>query len=614
VAEVEDSLIIRIRTMGAREAQVEVAGVGREIQTSERSAKRAHGSFSRLGGAFSTLKRAAISTIGFAGIGGLVLGLDAAIKKSIAFQETQRQLGASIHANVAHPAKNAVGELSDFADSMSMQGGFDPTESLQGMTQLLRTTHDVTKSQKDLVLATNIARGAHVDLSRAVRAVQMTEGGHLTMLTRLGIVLPKHISATKALTTIQQRYSGSTAAYSRTAAGAMNNFKNTINVLEVRLGKALLPTLTKVFSALSKFVTQMMSGKGAGGRFAATLKQLWGDLQSVWKFVKQNATAFEILGGAIAGAWVGMKAWALLEPIINLFRALFLATQAETGAMAALSVAMDANPIGLIVIAIAALVGGLIAAYMKVKWFRNGVNAVWSWLKNATKVVIGACVAAFKWFGNAVANVVKFVKGHWRILILALGPIGVAIDLVTAHWNTFKKVAGAVVGWAVGAVKWMVGAIKSAVSVLYQILSAPFRWAWDHVVHPVMNWIVSAVRWAVGIVKTALDSVLGPIKTVAHFVGSIVGGAGHLAGGALKLGGSLLGIKQAGGPITRSGTYMVGERGSELVSLPRGAYVTPHDSPRGGGGGGDIVLYNVLDGKILSRSIVRQGLIQESRM
>ena len=48
------------------------------------------------------------------------------------------------------------------------------------------------------------------------------------------------------------------------------------------------------------------------------------------------------------------------------------------GAFLALNVVMALNPFMLIVIAIGALVGGLIWAYQNVSWFRGGVNAAFN--------------------------------------------------------------------------------------------------------------------------------------------------------------------------------------------------------------------------------------------
>jgi hypothetical protein len=68
---------------------------------------------------------------------------------------------------------------------------------------------------------------------------------------------------------------------------------------------------------------------------------------------------------------------------------------------------------------------------------------------------------------------------------------------------------------------------------------------------------------------------------------------------------------QSGGPVTSTGPYLVGERGPEVVTLPQGGYVHPNSSI--GNFDRPIVIYNILDGKVLSQSTIRQGLLQQAR-
>jgi hypothetical protein len=86
--------------------------------------------------------------------------------------------------------------------------------------------------------------------------------------------------------------------------------------------------------------------------------------------------------------------------------------------IAAWNVALNANPIGLIIIAIAAFVGAILWLWNNVDWFRNGVTAAWEAIKtgwtwlwdNAIKPGIDAFGAAFRWLWNSVlAPVTRFI-------------------------------------------------------------------------------------------------------------------------------------------------------------------------------------------------------------
>ena len=113
------------------------------------------------------------------------------------------------------------------------------------------------------------------------------------------------------------------------------------------------------------------------------------------------------------------------------------------------NVAMSANPIGLVVLAIAALVGGIVLAYNKVGWFRAGVQAVFSWLR------------------SAVVTVINFVRDHWRLIIaIMLGPLGILIGLVTKYFGQIK-------GAVMAGVNAVVGFVRSHWRLLIAIVLGP---------------------------------------------------------------------------------------------------------------------------------------------
>lgn len=86
-----------------------------------------------------------------------------------------------------------------------------------------------------------------------------------------------------------------------------------------------------------------------------------------------------------------------------------------TGAILLMNAAMAVNPIGLIVIAIGALVGGLIWAYQNVEGFRTGVDTAfaaigaagrWLW-NNALAPALRAIVQGFAWVVDGLASMLE---------------------------------------------------------------------------------------------------------------------------------------------------------------------------------------------------------------
>lgn len=102
--------------------------------------------------------------------------------------------------------------------------------------------------------------------------------------------------------------------------------------------------------------------------------------------------------------------------------AVTIATKAWTAAQWLFNAAMDANPIGLVVTAIAALAAGVIYAYNHFQAFRDIVQAVWDWLK------------------DAVTTVIDFVRDHWKLIVeIITGPIGIIAIQIYKHWEDIKR-------------------------------------------------------------------------------------------------------------------------------------------------------------------------------
>jgi phage-related protein len=267
--------------------------------------------------------------------------------------------------------------------------------------------------------------------------------------------------------------------------------------------------------------------------------------------------AMTALGDAAIGTRIGLALLAVQEKVVA------AATVVMTAAQWALNVALDANPIGLVVIAIAALVAGLIIAYKHSETFRNIVNG-------AFHAVAAAAAAAFNW-----------IRAHWPLLISLLGgPVGLATVLIIKN---FDKIQGAikVVGkWATWlwnnafqpALSFIVKGIAFLLDVWGHMLSAlghvpGFGWAKD---------AGAALQNAADRARNLADNI-GKIPThkESTVVLNVVHNVVHTTGGHVPK--FAKGVQNFGG-----GLAMVGEEGPELVTLPRGASVYPHGTGPGG--------------------------------
>lgn len=193
-----------------------------------------------------------------------------------------------------------------------------------------------------------------------------------------------------------------------------------------------------------------------------------------------------------------------------------VATRTAAAGQWLLNAAMSANPIGLIVAAIAALVAGFVLAYNKSTTFRNIVNAVGRagkaaimWIVDAVKTlamwikdrlvdhfnrmkavalaVFGAMKLAVTTYINVVKTLIMWVKDR------LVGAFNAVKGTVTTVWNAITTAVGAVTG-----------AVRAVVRVTTDKLSSAFAAARD-LCKPIIDAIAAPINLVVDAVKTLVD-------------------------------------------------------------------------------------------------------------
>jgi phage-related protein len=178
------------------------------------------------------------------------------------------------------------------------------------------------------------------------------------------------------------------------------------------------------------------------GQASAQADTFTGKLKSLKTTVEDNVAEFgQKYGPALTAAGMGMTALgatmstgkAIMDTLKNSTVLQTTATKLAEAAQWAWNAAMDANPIMLVVLAVAALIAAVILAYQHVGWFRAAVDAF-----------ANAAVGAFEWLLSVVQSVFGWIADHWQLLLaILLGPIGLAVDLIV---NNFDRIKGAVLG------------------------------------------------------------------------------------------------------------------------------------------------------------------------
>jgi TP901 family phage tail tape measure protein len=137
-----------------------------------------------------------------------------------------------------------------------------------------------------------------------------------------------------------------------------------------------------------------------------------------------------VLNGGMIVLRIQLAALAIQQALLG------IATKGLAIAQAALNLVMDANPIGLVVIAVAALAAGFYYAWTHSATFRTIVEDTFNGIKTVAVTVFDF-----------------LTKGLGQFTLLLLGPIGV-LALLAIHWRdtwtVMKDVALAVAGWFAG--------------------------------------------------------------------------------------------------------------------------------------------------------------------
>lgn len=447
--------------------------------------------------------------------------------------------------------------------------GISQQAANQGLAESVLMAGGAEKGMRAYEEAVVLSKGAHIGLDAAIRATAKAQEGVTSGLTRYGIVMKPGLSSTQQLASVMKVWGGQAEANTLDSDRLSAKFKN----LQATVGGALLPIFLKAADEFARFID-------------------W--LQLAYKWVGKNEDVIAPLAAAIGAITGAVVAWRIATA------AWTVATDLATAAQTALNVALDANPIGIVILALVGLAAALVVLWHRSQEFRDIVTGTWNELKTVTVAVI------------------DFIKAHWRAGIVALaaivlGPLGALVALIATHWSTVKHDATAawdtvksvitgavngvhdVVAHVFGSLDGIISKAGSAIGRAARVVKAAFQ--------PIID--------GINAITSAVDAAIGAISKMLGLLGK-VGGLLHKAGGILShIPGFATGVRNFQG-----GLAVVGENGPELVNLPSGSDVFTNAESRrmaGGTGGpliGHVTVQNDVDIEVLANRVARKLAFQ----
>lgn len=404
--------------------------------------------------------------------------------------------------------------------------------------------------------------------------------------------------------------------------GALDNLKSTIETVATDFGQKLLPELTKIIKQLAD---------------SGVIEAFGNVLIALLPVLKMVAAGFVALKIAHVVGWFGQLGARIKE---------------AGSVIGALSTVLRTNPLGLIITVIAALIPLLIDLENRFHIFSNAVE----WIKNAWNGMVEWFTGIFNGIGQALSNVWQAITTafnnvtaflqNWGPTILAImfWPFSLLIGLVI----TFKDQIMAVLNALWGGISAGFQAVTSFIQTVFQVASSVVMAVWSPIAgffggvwnqirgifSGVGNFFGAVFGWAANAASGALSSIIGVASgvynAIASFFRPIGTVAGNMIGGTIRgVVNGIIGMVQNGlnsfismingaaGIINKipgvhipgiphvglprlafgaknyaGGVTLVGERGPELVNLPKGADVytatqtaNAFRNSRGGGGG-----------------------------
>lgn len=391
-------------------------------------------------------KRAALDYTG--AIGGVLVASgvnrEEAAKLSVQYTKLAADLGSFNNTSTEEAAEALKAALTGEVEQMKKYGVVLNETAIKAEAMasgLIKATKDT-----DAIKATKIkAELAQKAYNKAVREegessekAQKAKAAMITVDARLEKLVKGKIGDLDAATKRQAiqniimkataEAQGDVARNTDTAAFKQRQLQARMEDLQVTIGQKLLPMYIKILAYVQKFAD-------------------WAEKNQTT--VKALAIAIGVLVAALAAAVAIIKVHNLVVALSEVLSkrdaiskaaqtvAIYAQAAAVRVAMAAQwlwNAALSANPIGIVIIAIAALVAALVLL------FRNS--------ETARRIM----TTAFNAIRNAASSAFNWIRNNWPLILAILtGPIGLAVLAIVKNWDRIVNTAKAVPGRIKGA-------------------------------------------------------------------------------------------------------------------------------------------------------------------
>ena len=369
--------------------------------------------------------------------------------------------------------------------------------------------------------------------------------------------------------------------------------------------------LTQLGQGLSDAVTGFLA-VGQNGGVAASIGQLVGDafnaaapfveklastLQSLGDWAIGNGDAIRTIIAGIAGGFAAFKTASLISAAVTALKSFDAAAKIAAAGQWVLNAAMNANPIVLVVTAIAALVSALVWFFTQTETGRKAWAAFTSFLSSAwqsvvsfvtglgqnianffTQTIPNAIQSVIQWFqqlpsaiGTALSNLITSI-GTWAVSF-GQSALQAGQQFVSNIANFLTNLPATIAYWlAYGitfVVLWAAQLGSQAISAGQQFLTNLGTFLMQ-LPGNIWNWLTSTVAsvasWAAQMGANALSAGSQFLSNVGTFISQLPSNVGSWLSGAISAAASFVG--QMASNAVNAGSRFLSSIGSYIAQLP----------------------------------------------
>lgn len=292
--------------------------------------------------------------------------------------------------------------------------------------------------------------------------------------------------------------------------GQLTLLKSALEGLAISFGELLMPAIKNIVGWVQKFV-DWLNGLDEGTKKIVVTVAL---------FAAALGPVLIVIGKVISAVGTIMTIVPKIVGVINTVKTAFMA----------LNTTMLANPIFLIIAAVAALVAAFIYLWNNCEGFREFWINLWNKIKETAVAVWEGLKAFFSAAWEAISSaasaiwggIKSFFSGIWEgIKNIFSTVVEVIKTIINTYFNIYKTIITTVFNAVKTVISTVWNAIKTVITTVVTAIQTFLTTAWNTiktVITTIVNAIKTVITTAWNAIKTAVTTVVNAIKTVISTV------------------------------------------------------------------------------------------------